>query len=237
MKAEILILLLFISSEWLFAQQMDVSQKAPDTLVQSYFSGVQEHALIFNGKEYTRYGRQTTNHPYFIQEEFKDGSVCYDGIVYPQVKMRLDLYRNELTVIAPNKPYPIIVEKERVDYIKLHDHLVLNTRIKNWKNMTDNEYIVLLHDGTYPVFKKYTLKYEEQINQLAIEASFRIQEQFFICKENFCYPVKNKKSILDLFPDKKKELGNYIRQQKMNFKKQPEQAFVTIVEQYETISK
>lgn len=97
--------------------------------------------------------------------------------------------------------------------------------------------MVLLSDNIYPVIKKYIVTYEEKVNGLSVEASFRIKERYYVIKGNRCHPVKNKRTLLNLFPDKKKELNRYAREQRLNFKKRPEQAFVTIVKQYEALNR
>lgn len=237
METKTFIILSFLSTGMLHAQQNDVPPEAQSGLVNHYFSVAQEHALIYNGKKYSRYERQTTNHPYLTDNEFREGEVCYKGTVYPDIQMKLDLFRDELVVQSPNTLYPVVAEKTRIDYIILNGYRIINPSARNWQKQIGNEYILLLHDNRYPVIKKYVITYEEKIDGLTVEASFRIRERYYVVKENICYPVKNKGTLLKLFPDKKKELGRYAREQKLNFRKNPEQAFVTIVKQYEALSR
>ena len=189
-----IILLLYLSIGILHGQQTDADKGLPGKLMQDYFSAAQEYALIYNGKEYSRYEKQTTNHPYLVNAEFEEGTISSGKTLYPRLLMKLDLFRDELVLQSPKKLYPVVAEK-------------------------------------------YIVTYEEKVNGLSIEASFRIKERFYVVKENRCYPVKNKRALLNLFPDKKKELSRYAREQKLNFRKWPEQAFVTIVKQYETLNK
>lgn len=106
-------------------------------MVQDYFSAVQEYALVYNGKEYQRYEKQTTNHPYLVNADFKSGAIGFGGTIYPRVLMKLDLFRDELVLQSPNKLYPIVAEKERIDYIQLNGYRIINpstrqgNRIKN----------------------------------------------------------------------------------------------------------
>lgn len=237
MKTETIIILLSLSIGILQAQQTDSPLGLPDRLVQGYCSVVQEYAIIFNGKEYSRYEKQTTNHPYLASSEFKEGTINYGGTVYPHVQMKLDLYRDELVLQSPNKLYPVVANKKQIDYIQLNGYRIINPSSRNWQSQLGNEYILLLHDNIFPVIKKYAVTYEEKVKGLSVETSFRIKERYYLVKDNKCYPFKNKRTLLNLFPDKKKELGRYAREQKLNFKKQPEQAFVTIVKQYETMNR
>jgi len=47
--------------------------------------------------------------------------------------------------------------------------------------------------------------------------------------------VKNKNSVLKLFPDKRKELNEFAKQHKLNFKNQIEQSIVDLVTHYENL--
>ena len=232
-----IILLLYLSIGILHGQQTDADKGLPGKLMQDYFSAAQEYALIYNGKEYSRYEKQTTNHPYLVNAEFEEGTISSGKTLYPRLLMKLDLFRDELVLQSPKKLYPFVAEKDRIDYILLNGYHIINPSVRGWQDLIGDEYVVLLSDSIYPVIKKYIVTYEEKVNGLSIEASFRIKERFYVGKENRCHPVKNKRALLNLFPDKKKELSRYAREQKLNFKKWPEQAFVTIVKQYETLNK
>lgn len=236
MKTGIYIGLLYLSTGMLHAQHPGGNTGLPDKDVRDYLSVTQEYALIYNGKEYVPYEKQTTNHPYLKDNAFTEGTVCYGGTVYPGVSMKLDLYRDELVLQSPNTLYPVVAGKEQVGYIRINGYLVIQPSQREWQEQIGNAYIVLLSDNRYPVFKKYSITYEEKIDRLTVTASFRIKERYYVVKEGICHPVKNKRALLNLFPDKKKELKQYIQEQKLNFKKRPEQAFVTIVQQYESLS-
>lgn len=237
MKKGIFILLLSLSTGSIYSQQARINSASSEMPKEQYLSTANEYAILFNGKEYNRYTKQTKNHPYLVQKDFADGEISFGGIYYPHVQMLLDLYKDELIVQAPSKPYSIIVEKERFDSARLHGYQIIKPAIRGWENLGGNEYVLLLHDGNYPVIKKYFIQYEEKVNGLSVEASFRIKEQYYICKENYCHPVRNKSSLLKLFPERKKELGQFIKTRKLNFRKNPEQAFISIVEHYETLNR
>lgn len=233
MKKELFIFLLLFLASSAYAQQNTANQ----LLVRQYLSTAKEFAILYNGKEYTRNPKPTLNHPYLKQSDFGEGVVSFGGTVYPHVPILLDLYKDELVIQASGKPYPIIVEKERLDYAELYGYRIINPATRGWNNLGGNRYVLILHDGKYPVVKRYFIQYEEKVNNFSVEASYRIKEQYYVCVENQCLPVKSKGSLLKLFPDRKKELGQFIKAHKLNFRKNPEQAFVTIVKHYETLNR
>ena len=70
-------------------------------------------ALIYNGKEYSRYEKQTTNHPYLVNAEFEEGTISSGKTLYPRLLMKLDLFRDELVLQSPKKLYPVVAEKDQ----------------------------------------------------------------------------------------------------------------------------
>lgn len=101
-----IILLLYLSIGILHGQQTDADKGLPGKLMQDYFSAAQEYALIYNGKEYSRYEKQTTNHPYLVNAEFEEGTISSGKTLYPRLLMKLDLFRDELVLQSPKKLYP-----------------------------------------------------------------------------------------------------------------------------------
>lgn len=149
-----IILLLYLSIGILHGQQTDADKGLPGKLMQDYFSAAQEYALIYNGKEYSRYEKQTTNHPYLVNAEFEEGTISSGKTLYPGLLMKLDLFRDELVLQSPKKLYPVVAEKDRIDYILLNGYHIINPSVRGWQDLIGDEYVVLLSDSIYPVIKK-----------------------------------------------------------------------------------
>lgn len=202
----------------------------------SYLSEAKEYAVLYNGKEQIPYAPGITNHPYLVTNEYTSGTICYNNVVYEQIQMRFDLYKDEIMVRPPNKPYNIILEKEKINYVLLNGVRIVPYKKGQYSNVPAGNFTILLNEGAYLVIANYTVSLKESISGTAVEGTFRFKRRYYLCKEGICYPIFNKKSILKLFPDKKNELDSYARQQKLKFRKDPEGAFVAIVEQYEKLS-
>ena len=95
-----IILLLYLSIGILHGQQTDADKGLPGKLMQDYFSAAQEYALIYNGKEYSRYEKQTTNHPYLVNAEFEEGTISSGKTLYP-ASHEVGFIRDELVLQSP----------------------------------------------------------------------------------------------------------------------------------------
>ncbi|MDL2255438.1 hypothetical protein LJC44_01730 [Parabacteroides sp. OttesenSCG-928-G06] len=223
-----------LASEPLFAQE--IRQSLPEGDIREYQQKVGEYALPFNGKEQSGYYLNLTNHPYWYTDELVPGDLLYNNILYKDVLMRFDLYRDEFIVRMPNKPFLIVLEYEKFGQAFLHGYTVVSSLKYQLKNAPAGKYHILLHEGEFPVIKSYGSTLDEKIVDRSIEHTFRFAEKIYVSKDNTCYQVSRKSALLKLFPDKKKELEAYIKQNKLKFNKlQKETSILRVVEYYETL--
>jgi len=235
-KPIILLIVLFCFSEGiLYAQEKDIAQIPPTNAIQDYLSAAKGYAALFSGKIETPFdSRRFVNHAFFETEQYVKGVLCYNQVIYPDIFMRLDLYRDELTVVfSPSSPR-VVLEKDKFNYAVFNGSTLIVSR---YASDTGWQYMLLIDDGRYPFVKKYRVTVREELSNTDVKRHFRFQEQYFIYIDETAYPVKNKNSLLKLFPDRKKELNEYARQHKLNFKAQFEQSVVELVNYYESLHK
>ena len=115
-----LIFFFFSCGGILCAQDKGIATIPPPDAIQSYLSETQKNAALYNGKVETPYDHRFENHPYLETDQFVKGTLCYNHVVYQDIFMRFDLYRDELTVFSPDKPYRIVLDKEKFDYAVLN---------------------------------------------------------------------------------------------------------------------
>jgi len=238
MKAPIIICVvaLFFSGWRVLAQEV-TANPIPDFLYTRYMTEIKDLSVIYNGKEEILSGVITTNHSYLVTDEFTPAILWYNQTGYNDILMRYDLSRDELIVRKPDTYKGIILEKEKVNSVFLNGYWIVVSESLPWVNKPGGNYLLLLSDGDYPVIKKNSAVIEKKVDKNRVISSYNLRESLYICINNVCYPVKNKGSVLKLFPDKKKELEAYIKQHKLNFGAQREQSIVSIVEYYQNLIK
>jgi hypothetical protein len=226
----IICLLLFYGMSW--AQEIHFADIPSTNAIQHYLSETKEFAALFNGKVETPYDRPLDNHPYFETNRYVSGTLCYNQVVYSDVLMRFDLYRDVITVSSPDKPYPIVLQNAMFNYAILNGSTI--TLSVN-ENDSKEKFLVLLHNGIFPVVRKYKVEIISRESDRKLIRSFLIQNKYAIYIDGIPYPVKNKNSILKLFADRKKELNEFAKQHKLNFKEQIEESIIALVNQYERL--
>jgi len=160
---------------------------------------------------------------------FGEGTLLYDGIIYPKVSMRLDLYTDELMLLTPNITYRIVLDPEKVGYADFNGYRVKYTQPDS-KAKIKKGYYVYLYSGKYIALKKETLGLNN--NRSALTEWSR---KYYIYKDGVYHAVKNKKSVLNVFKTHKKELDQYIKDTRIDFKDM-ELALPLIIYQFEKLS-
>jgi hypothetical protein len=233
MKIRLIISIFFVYAGMCGAQEKNTVILPSDGVITNYLAEAKAYAALYSGKTEMPYEVTFTNHPYLETDSYVSGTLCYNHVVYQGVLMRFDLFRDEITVIAPDVPYRIVLNNEKFDYAVLNG----STIIKSVDAKGSAKFLVLLHSGTFPVVKKHTLRIIEETSDRILKRSFQIQNQYAIYVDGTLYPVKNKNAVLKLFPDRKKELNEYAKLYKLNFREQIVQSIIALVNHYENITK
>jgi hypothetical protein len=88
-----------------------------------------------------------------------------------------------------------------------------------------------VYNGKIKVYIKRTKRYVEEVRGSELERRYDAYNLYYIQKGGIYYNIKKKKSVLQLFKDKKKEVAAYTRKNKIKFKKNQEN-FITEVSRY-----
>jgi len=237
MKRHIIIGIFFLVGWQIQSQEQKtlLSTLPEESLVNTYLSAAGNYAIIYTGKEEPKYHTFIINHPYLDTNEYRDGSLSFDGIIYPNTRLRLNVNEEELIIHSPDGRFNLIVPRERLDYA-IMDSLYLFYYKPDAQKLLPEGYYVRLHEGKYPVLKRQTAFYNSTTKDMVVEASFNKRTRYYIYKDNHYNSVGSKGSVLKLFKTHKKELKRYIKQHQLNFKQFPDEAIVAVTKYYEFLS-
>jgi len=226
------IAIIFLCSGLLWAQKQSTAIIPSDVVIMNYLNGAKAYASLYTGKAEAPYNVPYTNHPYFETADYIQGTLCYNHVVYKDVLMRWDLFRDEITVKHPDHLNSILLNNEKFNYAILNGSVIIKSAADR---KTKERFVVLLHNGAFPVVKIHNIGILEEQSGRVVRRYFSIQPLYAIHSDGMLYAVKNKNAILKLFPDRKKELNEYARLHKLNFSKQTGQSIIALVDYYENI--
>ena len=205
-----------------------------------------ENIRLYNGSANPGYNHISIGNPYFQADLVQPGSIFYDGIIYRQVQMLYDLVQDNVVIVqfSDNSLSPEYRNSLRMDLIRDrvgwftvagHDFIRLDADSNSIK-MKDGFYD-RVYNGNIKVLIKRTKKYEEEVKGLELERRYDVVDYYYILKDGRYHNIKNKKSILQLFKMKKKELSMFARKNKLKFKKNRENYITGMSRYYDQLIK
>jgi len=225
-----LLCLLFVCGS-LFAQNVAPQQTIDDFALEYQRVAGHQAAVYFGSLKETL--PRTTNHPFLTDDKFAKARLSYLGVLYPEVLLRLDLSRNELTTISPAF-YEIVLFPENVDFAELHGRHIIFFQRDNLPGSPSSGYYSLLHSGKCRVLEKQTAG-------LMIEQTYRSQyhsftTRLYVHKDNAYYVIRNGRGLLKVLQSHKKELKRFISAHHLNFRNNPQEFLIQTVSEYEKLT-
>lgn len=193
---------------------------------------VKENLRLYNGTEFTAAYRSSAGHPFFEYPKPKAGDVSYDGITYPGVQLSYDLSRDEIIFVTPSNNLNIKLISQKVSWFSLDDHLFINVRKdSNTVNLREEGFYEVAYDGFYSILIKRKKKMEESSRDDAV-SRFVQYTDYYARKGNIYYAIDNRRLLLTLCKDKKSELTKYMQKENLDFKKDPGNTIIKVIDHY-----
>ena len=74
---------------------------------------------------------------------------------------------------------------------------------------------------------------QQEFDKDKVTTYFKEKEQYFLIKSREAYLIKNKGSLLKLFPDEKKDMNKFAKTEGLRFKRNKEETIIKLLQWYE----
>ena len=236
----------FINSNKVFSQNF-----IPDTIgntnqlhsaIKLYHQFLAPERELYDGSEYAYNAYYpfiiNEGHPFFLSKNFDTGAIFYNNILYEKVPLLFDIIKEELLTNDPTGLYIIKLHSERTSWFTIWDHTFIRLSRDSAANpLIHTGFYDLLYQGNTTLYKKISKIIKENsasvqgINTYVVES-----DEYFIKKNSNYYKVKNKKSLMRIVYNRKKEIQQFIRKNKLNLRKDLDGALKKIVAYYDGIN-
>jgi len=200
-----------------------------------YMNTVSNHAALFSGNRQQPHTVRTLNHPYFQDDDFVSGRLSYGGVVYPEVWLRWDLYRDELMVLSPVN-YIIVLQSEHVDFAEIHGYRFFYLRPDGLPGCPPAGNYILLYSGDHLLVKKITNELHQKDDK-NFEYHFILSTIFFLQKGGEYHKIKNRRTLLKALDTHRKELKHFIRVGGLKYQHDAETMSLEVVKEHEKLSR
>jgi len=213
------------------------TQIALDNTIALYSQSAGAQLRLYNGSAYEDY-RFAFNRgqPYFNSKEAGIGAVSYDGILYKNVPMWYDLLSDKVIIEHYDDASQISLIREKIAYFTLHNHTFIHLKHDSVANSILREgFYDQLYQGQVTLFAKRINKLEQRTLQSGVERTIDQQVRYFLKKDGKYYTIKSQHALLNHLKDKKKELQQYIKQNKIRYGEKQEDALIKIAAYYDNL--
>jgi len=206
--------------------------------VQQYQRTVTVESPLYNGQEYIEYESQLhTGHPFFEERDFHPASIMYDNILYENIPFKYDLIKKKLVIRSPVGGFSINILDNKVSSFEVQGHqfVRLTKDSSGRKALTTGFYDLLYNGRKTQLLKKESKKILEELTIMdGIKRTVTDDAAYYLQKGGTYSTINSKKQALELLKDRKTELKQYIRKNKLKFRANKENDLVKLVTYYDT---
>ncbi|MCK9628129.1 MAG: hypothetical protein M0R37_06015 [Bacteroidales bacterium] len=189
----------------------------------SFMESAGSNSALFKGAAPLLYRFVYTGTYYAYEKTYLEGDVLYNGKHYKGVRLNLNSHLDELIVWDEANKRSVQLKKDHVKQFTIGTRKFINVKEPDVSGMIHPGYYQLLYNNSVMVYKKIVKVYTESINQEYIASNrglikkFVSSVRYFLINQDGTYIIRRKKDILNLYPEKKKEIRKYIRSNDLYF--------------------
>ena len=201
---------------------------------QEYFSSASNFARLYVGAVEAQY--QTSvwhDNPYYKENTSTyKGRISYHGVVYDDVQLRYDQYKQRVVILSPALNVFCVPDQEYVDWFEMDGHRFVHDPEDSLR------YASLLCDGKSNGVRLYHSMWKFYNGQRGVVgekytlSTLRTLEHYTLLTpggEN--YHVERASDVAKVFPDQKKQIKQFARKNHLSFSKSKrEQSLAKVVE-------
>ena len=202
-----------------------------------YTQTIDSESHLYHGLEYVNYDLPYLDvHQFYRTDDETEGTILYDGARYTQVPLLYDLVLDQVIIEYPESAYRISLITEKIKEFSFlgHNFIRLEPDTVSGSLLVPGFYDLLVTGNTSLLVRR-TKNIQERAGHNGMEGEFHTKDKYYIQQHSRYYQVHSKKSVLQLFPDQKKELQKYARSNKLNFRKKREAAIMKLIQYYNSL--
>jgi hypothetical protein len=195
----------------------------------------QDNKELLNGRIWRNEYSKAVGDQFFLTNISLEGSVVFNGKKFNNLDLQYDIANDELILRIESCPV-IILNKEMVDSFSL----IFKNRSYNVFNAgTDTSsllrgYVNVLYVGPSTLYVKYTKK----LYPLAADGKYDLfyqEQRVFVKKGSEIVLVSGRRKFLELLADKKKEIRDYMRTERVRVNHRDPETYAGVLRYYDHI--
>lgn len=191
--------------------------------------------LLYSGVEWQPAIPTAAGHEFFLTSESLYGTISIDGIIFKDVRMKYDIFNDDLVVLWTNGS-PIVIDNKKVDEFTI----VYNGLPRRFVNLRETYpgirgFAEIMYQGASQVIAKY-IKVVTKNPAAANYAEFSEETRYYLVLNGSCSQVKNRSSFLDLLGEYELPVKKYIRQKNLYLSQTSPEGFIIAAAYYDSLT-
>jgi hypothetical protein len=187
---------------------------------------------LYTGSEYIPNGQHALGYTFFQSDVPLDGSLLYDGAFYDHILLQYDLVAEEIVIRDTINNANIRLVKEKLPAFSISGHTFLWLPAVGDSDITLNPgYYELLYDSACRLIAKHEKKMIYPSTKEEI-LKYVPSDTYFLRWHNQYILIEGRRALLNVLADKKDQLKKFIRQNKLDFNRDPANAFIQTIHYY-----
>lgn len=206
-----------------------------DTTIALYHQFTDKQSRLYNGPEHIPYSPALEGHAYFLDKLLHKGTVLYDGMIYNNVPMQYDLIKDNLVIAHFDGFFRMNLVTEKVKEFSFNGHQYVRLEKDSVNGLPfATGFYDRLYAGKTTVLAKRTKRIEETVTDRVIQ---KVTEKdfYYIYNGKEYLHVRSFKSLLSNVKDRSKEVRQYLRKNKIRYRKERENAIVKAIAYYDSL--
>jgi hypothetical protein len=142
--------------------------------------------------------------------------------------VRLDLFKEQLILLVPRKKYGIVLDPKKVNKVSMYNKTFVWLSPPK-ESKLKNGYYMQLHSGkNIQLFYKETHSLEKRISLQQVSFYFDHTKRYYLLHNNRYLTIKNKTAFSKLFPQYKKQIKQFVKEHKLDFKQNPDESLTAL---------
>jgi hypothetical protein len=198
---------------------------------------LREKQFLYNGRVWWNQHIKVRGHAFYLTSDFISGNVILKGKVYNDLKIKYDIFSDEI-ILFVNPKTIIFLNKEMVDEFNLIYENVMYT-VRNFGSDSTsliNGYANVLYEGPSAFYAKFLKKIEPLAEEKKYDRFYQTQ-RMYIMKDSTLIPFSGRKGLYKIMEDRKKELKDFIKENRLNIMKNDPYTFIPLIRYYDSIQK
>jgi len=197
-----------------------------------YRAGAGENLRLFNGQQYIRTSHGIAGSPFFLSDSLLPGTVYYEDRLYSNQLLRYDMVIDNLIIPSYRGDNELQLVPEKLSYFTLLDHAFIRIVADSaTPSFITTGYYERMNEGKLILLAKRS-KLVQNSHSGGDVTSYKDYVYYYAWRDNKFYRIDDKKELLALMEDKEPQVNQFIKDNKLKFKKSREADYMQLAAYY-----